>query len=141
MSEYRGGHVILSPSESNVFRQILSHPNDEAITMRDASLKQASEMQFRMTPTGFTFTLPDPPPTSMSAYFPNNKKSVFYSATINVKIIKCNSTAYDTEDFSETYAAINYYVPETNKNLTIRYGLTTADINIPSKLVILDIAA
>ncbi len=141
MSEYRGGHVILSPSESNVFRQILNHPNNEAITMRDASLKQASEMQFRMTSTGFTFTLPDPPSTSMSTYFPNSKKSVFYSCTINVKTIKHNPAAFDTEGFSETYTAVNYYVPETNKNLTIRYGLTVADINIPSKLVVLDIAA
>ncbi len=58
MAEYRGGHVILSPSESNVFRQILYCPNREAIIMRDTSLKQASEMHFQMTSTGFSFSLP-----------------------------------------------------------------------------------
>ncbi len=59
MSEYRRGTVILSSSESDTFRKILCCPNNEAITRRDASLKQASEMQFRLTSTGFSFVLPN----------------------------------------------------------------------------------
>ncbi len=141
MSEYRGGHIILSPSESSVFRQILNSPNNDAIVMRDASLKQAEEMQFQITNTGFSFVLPDPPSIYKSTYDPHIKEKELYSVSAYSVITEREPIVYETKECPERHEGIIYYILKLDENQNISYESTVHDMNFQSELPVLSIAA
>ncbi len=112
MPEYYSGRIILSPSESAEFCEMISHPSPTAAFRRDSHLEKIrSEMEIAPTATGFTLSIPDvPDPKAVDSRIDCTTDNYRLPATLGLYLSFPRKMVLDSVYFGSTCKFIPDYV-------------------------------